>query len=87
MENPFSKPPDPKEMAEVADAMLQAWQAGKDYMAPNSDLYFRYAIQLLKHFGAVRVGVGQREMENGNAVMVDHYRASNGRMIRVGYKL
>jgi hypothetical protein len=82
----YDIPPDPAEMEQVMKDMTAAWAVGSDYIAPNNRVYFRYALPLLdmggaKRFGGVEHGVAP----DGKPVMIDSYRAPNGKILRVGY--
>jgi hypothetical protein len=78
--------PNQKEMEQVINAMLKAWEASSIYIAPNADIYFKYALPIMDINGARRISSGTKHMIiEGRQVMTDEYELKNGKRIRIGY--
>lgn len=88
MTDPFDTPPDAEEMKKVMEAMMAAFSAGSDYIAPDQATYFRYAVPIMKINGAERVGgVQEGRTGDGRRVMLDVFRAKGGNEFRMGYEV
>jgi hypothetical protein len=80
--------PDEKEFMAVMKAMIDAWEAGTDYIADNDDQYFDYAVPLMHINNMKRIPPGiERRDPDGRKFMIDTYQGPNGNIIKMGYEM